>query len=105
MIYLASPYTHENENVMENRYDKTRKVTEFLLSRGLPVYSSIVYGHHLKLPHMWEFWKAFDLDMITLCDIIIVLTLDGWKESIGVQAEIEHAKSLGRVILYIEEIT
>jgi hypothetical protein len=37
--------------------------------------------------------------MVELCDIVYVLTLDGWKESVGVTAELELARKLETQII------
>jgi citrate lyase beta subunit len=34
-------------------------------------------------------------------DGLIVLALDGWEESVGVQAEIEHARKLGLSVIIV----
>ncbi|MBX3452499.1 MAG: DUF1937 family protein [Planctomycetaceae bacterium] len=35
------------------------------------------------------------------CDEVVVLTLDGWRESAGVQAEIRIAGELGKPVRYL----
>ena len=97
MIYLASPYTHVDTAVRESRFDDVCLATSTLLRAGLHVYSPIVHSHPLVrsgLPIEWEFWQTHDCEHLRRCDELVVLTLDGWKASRGVQAEIELAIEL-----------
>ena len=97
MIYLASPYTHVDAAVRESRFDEACLATSTLMRAGLSVYSPIVHSHPLVrygLPIHWEFWQAHDCEHLRRCDEVIVLTLDGWKVSRGVQAEIALAIQL-----------
>jgi hypothetical protein len=52
------------------------------------VFSPIVHSHPLVrhgLPTHWRFWEAFDRKHIERCDEVAVLTIDGWKTSMGVK--------------------
>ncbi len=42
--------------------------------------------------------------MLSICDRMIVLCQRGWKESVGVQAEIKLAEEFGMPIEYMEQI-
>ncbi len=94
MIYIASPYTHENQHVMNNRFEKVALHTAQLMRQGLPVYSPIVHGHSIAvrhdLPTDWQFWKSHCMAMLSKADKMIVLMMGGWQDSVGVQAEIEY---------------
>ena len=37
-------------------------------------------------------WYSFDLTFLAKCDILLVILLEGWAESKGVQMEINFAK-------------
>ena len=103
MIYLASPYSHPNSDVREHRYRKACRATVSLLRSGHVVYSPIVHSHPLVkhgLPTDWAFWQQTDRELLRRCDEVIVLTLVGWRESIGVAAEIALARELGKPVRY-----
>lgn len=106
MIYLASPYNHYDTEVRNERYSMTLKATAYLLKRNYIVFSPIVHNHHLAsqfdLPREWEFWKNIDEVFLRKADELIVLLLDGWKESIGVKAEIKIAKERGIPIRFMQ---
>ena len=99
MIYLASPYSHDDPNIVQERVDITTKVVNKLLQEGKTVVSPVVYGHNIVktcgLPGDWGFWEKFCKEMISKSDEVLVLPLDGWEESIGVQGELEYADKLG----------
>ena len=105
MIYLASPYSHPDLQVMEFRYEQACLMTGKLMKEGRVVYSPIVHNHPVairtSLPKGWEFWQKFDLELLGLASQLYVFTLDGWLTSTGVKAEVERARELSLVIKYV----
>lgn len=99
LIYLASPYTHTDPEIVEQRYRRALWVSARLMSIEYLVYSPIVHLHFLAvlecLPGTWEYWERFDRAMISRCQQLWILALSGWEESKGVAAEIEIARQLG----------
>src|SRR5262245_52054120 len=105
MIYLASPYSHPDAAVREQRFQAACAATARLLLDGHRVYSPVVHGHPLVrfgLSADWSFWERFDRPHLQTCDEVVVLTLDGWRESVGLQAELRHAGVLGKKVRYVE---
>ncbi len=106
MIYLASPYSHEDVKVREYRFQTSAKAASTLMKKGIHVFSPISHTHPIAmygLPLGWDFWEQFDRWYIERCDEVWVLMLDGWQESRGVTAEIGIATEMGKVIRYLEE--
>jgi hypothetical protein len=105
LIYLAAPYTHKDRAVMVERFEKINVVAARLMATGLYVFSPISHTHPIadagELPRGWEFWNGYDRVMLSRCNNIHVLTLDGWKESTGVNAEIQIAREFGMPVYYI----
>lgn len=104
MIYLASPYSHPDAMIRRQRFHAACRVAANLLASGMAVFSPIVHGHPLVrhgLPTDWSFWERFDRDHITRCDEVVVLMLDGWRDSVGVAAEIRIAGELGKPVRYL----
>lgn len=100
MIYLASPYSHPDPQVMEFRFDQVCRVAgKIMAEQGIVVYSPIAHNHpiavRINLPRGWDFWEKFDTETLTACKEIWVLKLDGWDTSKGVAAEVQIAKKLG----------
>jgi len=106
IAYLAVPYTHEDPEIMEQRFIQVNKVASVLINNGEVIFSPISHTHPIKLagnlPGTWQFWDEFDRAYLERCYKLYVLMLDGWKESKGVQAEIEIAKEYGLEIEYID---
>ena len=104
MIYLASPYSHPEVVVRQQRFHEACRAVATLLASGLTVFSPIVHGHPLVdhgLPTDWPFWERFDRDHLVRCDEVVVLMLDGWRESVVVAAEIRIAGELGKPVRYL----
>ncbi len=106
MIYIASPYSHKDKNVVEYRVKSVAQYSAKLLINKQPSISPITVGttilKYANLPSDFEFWKQFSLDLLAVCTEIHVLMLDGWRESIGVLAEIEFAIENNIKLTYIE---
>lgn len=105
LIYLASPFSDPDSKVRESRYNQTIEATGLLLKAGLFVYSPIVHNYEIavryELPKEFEFWREFDSLMVDKCDILAVLMLFGWIDSVGVMYELNLAKESGKEIKYI----
>ncbi len=104
MIYLASPYSHYDARVREQRFREACSATARLISAGLNVFSPIVHSHsiaHYGLPANWEYWSRFDREFLSCCDVLAVLTLHGWQQSVGVAAEIRMAGEFGLPVVHV----
>lgn len=108
MIYIASPYSGTEEE-MESRYRAVADYTARMINVGLVVYSPIVHFHHLSkeysLPTDFNFWQNINMGMMNKSNQLFVLCIEGWKESKGVTAEIQHAISKGIPITYVGALT
>lgn len=101
--YLASPYGDDDPAVMQKRFEQTCQAAAHLMRQGLRILSPIAHSHPIAqygLPKGWEYWGRVDLDLLSRCDGLIVLTLDGWAESRGVSAEMHYAAMHGYHIRY-----
>lgn len=106
LAYLAAPYTGTEEE-MHIRFETVCRVAAKLFSRGQLVFSPISHTRHIALagdlPHGWEFWNNYDSTMLLCCRKLIVLMLEGWRSSRGVQNEIALAKNLRMPIEFLTE--
>jgi hypothetical protein len=99
------PYSHPDAQIREQRFQAACAIAAGLLLDGHHVYSPVVSGHPLVrygLSAEWSFWEQLDRQHLERCDEVVVLMLDGWRESIGVQAELRHASVLGKPVRYVE---
>lgn len=99
MIYLASPYTHRDPAVMEERFEKVTAVAAQLINRGHIIYSPIMHFHPIavrhELPRDFAFWKEVNLQILKRCDELWILDLVGLSESRGVMEERLFAREQG----------
>ena len=106
-LYLGSPYSHTDPFIREERYLKASKVLAEFLTKGIWTYSPIVHCHELAkiggLPTEALFWKGYNFFMLLHSRGLLVLQLDGWDASIGLQDEIKEAKRLGLPVQFREE--
>jgi hypothetical protein len=105
ICYLASPYSHADPAVRQARFAAACRAGAKLIMRGLIVFSPIAHSHAIcqhGVPLDWHFWQAHDLAFLAMCDEVVVLKLDGWELSTGVQAEIAAAKALGKPVSFLD---
>ena len=104
LIYLASPYTHENPLVVADRHRSTMTFVAKHLLDGRFIYSPVVYAHTMamrySLPSSAEWWWAFNKTMIERCNVVWVLCLAGYEHSRGVRDELDYAEVLDKPIKY-----
>lgn len=112
LIYLASPYSHKEKLIQEHRYKLITHVAARLTHQhGYAMFLPITQSHQLvealptQLSGTFQKWQDIDLYMVEKADELWVCTMPGWRESVGVTAEIEHAKTLGKPIYYIDDVT
>lgn len=115
LAYLASPYSPKGiddaaaqEVIKAARFIEAAQAAKWLMENqdDLNVFSPIVHSHVLHLQGMrgdWAFWQKVDTDYIFLSDMLIILTIPGWRESVGVTAEAEIARRFGMEVLYLRK--
>ena len=102
LFYLATPYSHDDPEVREERFHMACDVAGHLMGKGIYVYSPIAHTHPLAcrcdLPKGFEFWEGYDRLILSKCNALLVVMADGWAESKGVNAEILMARQMGIVV-------
>ena len=108
LIYIASPYTTDDNELLEKRFEAVCASCAVLMNDDLHVFSPIAHGHsiskHGDIPTDWVYWKTICEMMIDRCQRFIVVTLDGWDKSVGVLAEIKYAESIGLTSEYVDPV-
>lgn len=94
MIYIASPYSHLDPEVQEQRYYDVKEYTASLLRQGVNAFSPIVYGHFMGRPGDHLTWQHFNEEMMRLSSAMHVLQIPGWSDSIGIKAELKLTNEL-----------
>ena len=105
-VYLAVPYSHPDYAIKNERFNQVNKAAAVLMKFGYHIYSPISHTHPIALagdlPTDWQFWADYCRAMLANCASMLILPLDGWKESKGIAAEIAIAQELGISIHTIE---
>ena len=106
MIYLASPYSSPDDTIMESRFHEVARCAARLMAVGVHLFCPITHTHPIacagELPRGWDYWQQFDYWFISRCDALVVVRMDGWEESKGVEAEIQIAHQCGIPVLYVD---
>ena len=109
LIYLASPYSHPKKHVRLRRWHDITLIGALLIQKGHHVFGPITESHcyseiHDQIGKGWDFWKKHDELMLSKCDELWVVLLEGWKDSAGVAGEINYAKKNKLPIKYLEPV-
>lgn len=106
MIYLAGPYSHDDAEIREQRFEALTQKAAELMRDGHIVYSPITHGHAIAerhdLPLSFDWWQGQCFGMLRHASKLVVLRLVGYQQSIGVREEIKVAMSLNIPIEYVE---
>jgi hypothetical protein len=104
--YLASPYSHPDPLVREERYLQNVRAYRYLFeTEHLILYSPIIHFHPLaqllELPKGFQYWQLVNEVMLKPADSLILLQLPGWEESVGLMCERELAQKMDKPIRYL----
>ena len=102
MIFLACPYSHADRVVVEHRFQICNSVAARIVRSGGVVFSQVSMSHPINLyltdldkAGIGRLWAPIDKVFMEAMTEIIVVDEPGWKESSGVQREIEFFKCRG----------
>lgn len=110
---MASPYSTPNKEGQDEaclvavRFLDVVKAMGYLMNsyKDLSFYSPISHTHPIltenSLPRDFTFWQRFDETMLSRCDELWVLCLDGVEESKGVNSELDIAERFNLPIRYV----
>lgn len=107
MIYLAVPIKHDDPAVVKFRVGTANLIAARLHDAGIPVFSPASHSEAFielcKVRQPWGYWSAVDLPiLLRCCNFLAVIGLPGWRESVGVSAEIELAETDGKPWVIID---
>lgn len=99
LAYLASPYNHPSPAVRHRRFVDACVAAGRLLKVGINVYSPIAHTHPIaelvELGKGWKFYCEFDLAVLSRCNLMFILQIEGWIDSVGMNAEASYARDNG----------
>ena len=104
MIYIAAPYNDLSESVINKRMEAVYNMIYTLAIDKkhaiTPLFMHEVVRRY-KMEQSFDFWESYCFDILSRCDSMIVIMLDGWKDSRGVHSEIDYCKNNGIPISYL----
>lgn len=108
LIYLASPYTQKDHDIRQQRFEDAVRAAAWLMkSTGKPVFCPIAHSHYIDIefgaPENGEFWKAQDAPYLEAASELVVLQINGWDQSAGVNHEFERAQERGIPITFMSK--
>ncbi len=104
--YIATPYTNYPHGHAAAAYDAAR-ATAALMRRGICALSPIAHSHavgtvgNLSLVD-GDFWQHQDAPLVEAASACVVVMLDGWVTSRGVQHEIAAFRAAGKPVVFVE---
>jgi len=107
LTYLACPYSHQDDAVRAFRFRAATLAAAWWMKMypRSNVFSPITHSAPLHdiacMRGDWSFWKRIDTEYLRVSRRLVVLTLFGWEQSVGVQAEIKLAKKMKIPIRYL----
>lgn len=106
--YISNPYNGTDEQ-RNQRAKIAAQVSGKLLKRGVHAWSPIVHNHAMMndygdftLEERRSLILDFDFSLLLASKAMIVLTIDGWRESYGVAKEIELCQERSLPIFYLD---
>lgn len=104
MIYISAPYSHPDKSVIEKRMGSVYKHFAALMMQGhvpvTPLMAHEVVMRH-PVPSDSAFWENYSLTLLSRCNKMVVLMIDGWEDSSGVSYEIDYCKKNNIPIEYV----
>lgn len=104
--YLGMPYSHGAPYMREDRWKKGLHVNGILMANRVHIYNPIHATHELaqvhQLPYEHEFWIDFNRHFIDGSVGMIILALDGWMYSRGLEQEIAYCRQTRKQMWLME---
>ena len=107
LAYLGQPYWHEDKGVRKIRTDAAAKTVAYLMKAGYRVFSPITHSALVRdyVPAdqqaCHDFWLSYDKTLFDKCDFLLILPLEGWRESRGLAEEMGWAMASPKPILQL----
>lgn len=115
MIYLAIPYSNDSplaSFIRDARYRVATKIAGTIMEGGHRVFSPITHNHPIKIANgsvgstvedpSASVYLHVDKTVFDVCSDLYVVMIGGWKQSRGVQMEIDWAREAGTPLTFIK---
>lgn len=104
-VYVGSPYSKYADG-LPAAARVASWATAKLMNRGLLAFSPIAHSHAVAEhgdvdPLDWSLWQRQDQPLMDAASSLVVLMLDGWQDSVGLNHEIECFIAAHKPIVYV----
>lgn len=110
--YLATVYTKHPGGLEKAYTDANEAAAHVIQNLGARIFCPIGHSHSLCAIYGTkgglngetdaEFWKWFDAPFLEKSDGLIVVMMPGWKQSYGIDHEIDVMSKAGKPILFLD---
>lgn len=112
IAYLACPYSHSNPDIRLLRFERATRAAAHLIETGIVVFSPVTMTHPIDLVIAGDnktmgsdYWTTFDEAFMDFCSEMLILTLDGWTDSLGIHREILYFTAKQKPIYLLDQHT
>lgn len=98
IIYFANPFTHEDISIQLFRTQMIRDILVKVLNEqdAIIPFSPVSYTQPFEAYCAPDFdWYAWDIQFLARCDGMLVIQMEGWSISEGIQKEIRYCRDNG----------
>lgn len=105
IAFVSSPYSHPDFLIRDARAEIVGDFCAWLWQEKIGVpFSPIAHWHHIcqrnNLPDDAASWERLNRAFVRQADILYVLCIPGWEQSVGVRMEIGWARQHGVTVCY-----
>lgn len=94
MIYLSVPYFSLDPDIRADRVARVRREITGMVAQGHLAVCPVAMNHE-AIEQLADgggagrsYWRRLEASLANVCDELVVVAADGWRESHGVQREI-----------------
>jgi hypothetical protein len=102
--YLATPYSRYPYGT-EAAFRGAVDAAAICIRSGVMVFSPIAHSHPIavsgQIAGHFEQWAELDEAMIRASNGMIVVEMEGWKDSAGIKAEIDLCHCFGKAVYFM----
>ena len=89
------------------RFETIAKVAAKLCNAGHLLFCPITHTHPINEAGVrsdWEFWAKYDKIVMDHCQELWIADMPGWKESVGVTAEIKYMRDQKKPVYIFDHL-
>ena len=108
MIYLAAPFYDPDPDIRFERFESIIRCHAKIISEGYFCFAPVAHGYPASVQPEYnsvteKYWLRLDLKCAVICRVLLVITLPGWEDSIGIKEETVYFSEKSKPIFYISK--